>query len=517
MATMMAIKWNISLAVPVLASIYNGLNEISSLPELELIRICFPIHYVYGWLAHYFMTHYALANVPSNSLMVAFSGEGVARYFDKKEARKRIHLGDNIAWTSTVLNNSEPYDYIDNYEAQALESNYFMSIRFGYLFLRNENSTIIEPYSLHQFSRQFGLYQRIPGALANDNRSALLAEGLRYWRICMLDKSMSRVTFPPNTPNMKKIFLGQFLPRFRRLHIKNVAIQYHKLDIPLLHWSCHLSNAKAKDLSYLNKLPLKKCMIKIVRVAKALFPLSIVVHVSKKRSSPCESNSSHEDRCWKKVRPRSDKSGDANLAMVEIHDSVDSPSRTLTVLIKESNGSGALPRERSQKSGESISGSNPIKSPSIGKTEKKATSAPRDRVKARLSSDLQKHPTTAVSVFDGKKVVLSNPKMFISELWTVIWGKLSGSDVDCVSSLKEEVQVILDEMDAKDVDVSPLMKLLKSFFEFATIYDQARSALHDKDMEAARKEFSIIAGECLSNAMLEEYEKIEKVSSIRQF
>ncbi|MCD9644356.1 hypothetical protein HAX54_032543 [Datura stramonium] len=141
----------------------------------------------------------------------------------------------------------------------------------------------------------------------------------------------------------------------------------------------------------------------------------------KRRSYQGESNSSHEDRCWKKVRPRSDKSGNANLAVVEIHDSVDSPSRTLTVLIKEP--------------------------PSTGKTAKEATSAPRDRVRERLSSNLQKLPTTTASVFDGKK---------------------------------------------------------------------ARSALHDKDMETARKEFSITAGERLSNSMLEEYEKIEKVSSIHQ-
>ncbi|MCD7466709.1 hypothetical protein HAX54_003672, partial [Datura stramonium] len=72
-------------------------------------------------------------------------------------------------------------------------------------------------------------------------------------------------------------------------------------------------------------------------------------------------------------------------------------------------------------------------------------------------------------------------------------------------SLKKEVQVILDEMDGKDVDVSPLMKLLKSFFELAVIYDQARSDLHDKDMKAARKELSITAGNvfqmpCLKNS-----------------
>ncbi|MCD7456871.1 hypothetical protein HAX54_033392 [Datura stramonium] len=43
-----------------------------------------------------------------------------------------------------------------------------------------------------------------------------------------------------------------------------------------------------------------------------------------------------------------------------------------------------------------------------------------------------------------------------------------------------------------------------------------RLALHDKDMESARKELSITSSERLSNAMLEEHEKIDKVSSIRQ-
>ncbi|MCD7469409.1 hypothetical protein HAX54_008454 [Datura stramonium] len=144
----------------------------------------------------------------------------------------------------------------------------------------------------------------------------------------------------------------------------------------------------------------------------------------------------------------------------------------------------SLPRGGSQKSGESISGPNPIKSPSTGKIAKEATYVPRDRVRARLSFDLQKHPTAAVFVFDGKKVVLSYRKMFIFELWTVTRGKLSVRDVDYASSLKEEVQ--------------------------------ARSSLHDKDIEDARKKLSITAGERLSNAIFEEHEKIEKVSFICQ-
>ncbi|MCD7466496.1 hypothetical protein HAX54_003252 [Datura stramonium] len=125
----------------------------------------------------------------------------------------------------------------------------------------------------------------------------------------------------------------------------------------------------------------------------------------------------------------------------------------------------------SHESGEFVSAPNPIKSSPTSKTEKEATSILHDGVRARLSSNLQKHPTAAVSMFDEREVVLNYRKMFISELWTMIRSKLSGSDVDYSPSLKEEVQMILEEMDGKDVDVSPLMKLVKSFFELAAIYD----------------------------------------------
>ncbi|MCE5165669.1 hypothetical protein HAX54_011448 [Datura stramonium] len=232
-----------------------------------------------------------------------------------------------------------------------------------------------------------------------------------------------------------------------------------------------LEKCKGKGPQLLKKTPTKQVYNQDCQGGKGSFQLSIAAHISKKRSSQGESNRSHEDRYWKKVRPHSDKSRDVDLAVVEIHDSVDSPSMTLIDLIKK-------------KSGESVSSPNPIKSPSTGQIEKEATSAPCDRVIARSSSDLQKHPTVVVSVFDGKKVILSYRKMFISNLWIVIRGKLSGSNIDYASSLKEEVQ--------------------------------AQSALHDKDMEAARKELSIAVGERLSNSMLEEHEKIEKVSSVRQ-
>ncbi|MCD9640172.1 hypothetical protein HAX54_025316 [Datura stramonium] len=139
-------------------------------------------------------THYALENGPSNPLMVAFSGEGIARYFNKEEAKKRIHKGDNIAWNSSMLNNSEPSNFVDG-----------------------------------------------------------------------------------------------------------------------------------------------------------------------------KSSGSHEDCCWRKVRLHLEKSGDMDLAVFKILGNIDSSSRTLTILIKESNSVGVLQRGGSWEIGDFVSGSNPVKSSFISK------------------------------------------------------------------------------------------------------------------------------------------------------
>ena len=125
----------------------------------------------------------------------------------------------------------------------------------------------------------------------------------------------------------------------------------------------------------------------------------------------------------------------------------------------------------------------PLSTATVGKG---STSASCDKVKVTLNSDICKSPAAAVSVFDGKKVVLDAQKKYISFLWAVIQGKLSRSDVDCASSLEDEVKVIIREMDCKDVDIYPLRKLLNTFFDLAISYDQACSTLHGMDVKAAR-------------------------------
>ncbi|KAF3639842.1 hypothetical protein FXO37_23788 [Capsicum annuum] len=85
--------------------------------------------------------------------------------------------------------------------------------------------------------------------------------------------------------------------------------------------------------------------------------------------------------------------------------------------------------------------------------------------------------------------------------------KLSKCDVDSASSLEDEVQVIINEIDCKDMDIYPLRKLLHDFFDLATSYDQARSMLHNMNEEAERKELFYVTRKRLTYAMLEEDKK----------
>ncbi|KAI3469665.1 hypothetical protein Pfo_026328 [Paulownia fortunei] len=170
MASIMASGQRVSLAIPVLASIYKGLNKVVNSPRPSRIYSIFPIHFVYSWLAYYFKTHYRIWQGVHNPKMVIFSGEGGAKYYDSKKARKRIHKGDF----------SKDFLYIDNGNAEEFEQNYFIAIRSNYLCLRQGEHFIIEPYSPHRFSRQFRFYQVVSGTLTRDIRKDSLEERVHY-------------------------------------------------------------------------------------------------------------------------------------------------------------------------------------------------------------------------------------------------------------------------------------------------------------------------------------------------
>ncbi|KAK4389548.1 hypothetical protein Sango_2291800 [Sesamum angolense] len=129
MASLMANGRRVNLAIPVLASIYEGLNTIATSPKPAELR---------------------------GPKMTRFSGEGGAKYYEPREARKRIHKAEFVSWACNMLVKAEPFKFVDDGRAEELDHSYFVAIRSSYLTLRRGGRFIVEPYSPHRFGRQFG-------------------------------------------------------------------------------------------------------------------------------------------------------------------------------------------------------------------------------------------------------------------------------------------------------------------------------------------------------------------------
>ena len=109
--------------------------------------------------------------------MVDFFGEGGAKPFNEKFARKFIHT--NISWDVNLF--SKNRDILIDYNA-ALDGppyNYFISTRSSYLLVRCNNGIIIEPYSPHRFARRLGFCQSVSRVLKKDIRTISIDDFIR--------------------------------------------------------------------------------------------------------------------------------------------------------------------------------------------------------------------------------------------------------------------------------------------------------------------------------------------------
>ncbi|KAG5610982.1 hypothetical protein H5410_022263, partial [Solanum commersonii] len=447
MSSLMVSGRRVSLAIPVLASIYHGLNKISNSSQLDHIRVCFPIHYVCGWLAYYLKTHYPLTSGPSLPRMVVYSGEGVAKYFDKDEARKRVHQGG--AFTP------HPTYYVDDGKAPELELSYFMSNHFNYLPLRRGGSFVIEPYSPHR-----------------------LDEGLRYWHICISHATMSKATFSP---------ADNFDVMVKKAGSNFVTLLEDKVKISRRHFqkSRHqsLPNIKASKKEVVHTSTDKE------KCPQFLFSSIRAFQETRKTS---------KDQCWKRQRVEPSGAEVVDLRVVEFQ-SVDSPSRSLTIQSDKVNAAGhplGSPRERPQVSDESTAISR-TKAKSISNTEQEQKTSSTSRGQTlkgltpssnELSRVLPKSNET-MSFFEGKGVVFYHKRKYILGLWEEICGKLSRTSLDNILSYKDDINEIFKEISEVNLlDISPLKNLVDSLFDHATSYDQEHYNFVDKEHKDKKME-----------------------------
>ncbi|KAK4397712.1 hypothetical protein Sango_1246700 [Sesamum angolense] len=116
MASLMANGRRVNLPIPLLASIYEGLNTIATSPKPAELR---------------------------SPKMTRFYGEGGAKYYEPREACKRIHKAEFISWACNMLVKYGPFKFVDDGHAEELDHNYFVAICSSYLlFIKAADSSL---------------------------------------------------------------------------------------------------------------------------------------------------------------------------------------------------------------------------------------------------------------------------------------------------------------------------------------------------------------------------------------
>uniref|UniRef100_A0A9I9EFM6 Aminotransferase-like plant mobile domain-containing protein n=2 Tax=Cucumis melo TaxID=3656 RepID=A0A9I9EFM6_CUCME len=193
-ASLMVVGTIYSLTVSVLANIYHGLGLITKTSNpIGRMNFHCPMHYIHGWLAHYFSTHYPLPTEVRGPKMTNFFNEGKSIYFGEYEAQELIHNGARIQWHANLQNRNKHECMVDTHALSFLQTSYFVSMRSCYLSSRCGNTWIITSYSLYRFGRQFDFYHDIPNDIRGMSPVITLNNILYHWRICTRHNTLSEL------------------------------------------------------------------------------------------------------------------------------------------------------------------------------------------------------------------------------------------------------------------------------------------------------------------------------------
>ncbi|CAH9071224.1 unnamed protein product, partial [Cuscuta epithymum] len=476
-ACMMACGRKVCLAVPVLASIYHGLNKISQAPSPDQVKTCFPVHYVYGWLASYFDTHFENDIQSTTPLMIAYSGESGARSLEKRGARKRIFQGDVSAWLCSTHRRIKDYKFFDGENPSDAELPLFRSLRSNYLILRYQNHCICEPYTPHRFSRQFGYFQAYaPGLIEKHDRCVPLAIGFRYWQQFEHGISRAEAVFPTPPTIPAKYYSLEYKEWWNQVH------------------GSYLEN-RVGDL-------IKICD---AVVGDVIAPSDPVTPVSKKKKKVPDTEARSSPQ--KKVRLA------ASRAEVFIKDAEkETPPANASenqVLEKQSNDDRNWKHlQRKPHPGplkihpilDDASSSNQVSSSSSSEGEIDDHDTVAGLMAKAAPSNCKEVPTNeipTVSVFQAENYFFTLYKRFVIETWGGIQKKLEKATTENVSSLRENVQSCIILMEKDSIDLSMLKTRVKNFFERAQAFDQKCSTVADRvPMEKQSRELAMSQAFC---------------------
>ncbi|XP_071936559.1 uncharacterized protein [Coffea arabica] len=551
MASMMAAGRKTCLAVPVLLSIYRGLDKISNSATPGCARAAFPVHYVYAWLASYFSTHYSTPNTMPGPTMTNYSGEGGARYFDENSARDLIHQGDKVTWgiTSLVKNRNELF--IDDGKLANLELSYFVSACSNYLVLHAEGDFLVEPYSPYRFARQFGFYQVPPQELGADVRSTNYDLSRILWRTAIRSKTESKILFPSYPLNASKHTSSGFQTWWSTVH-DDYLLKGRDTLIKSIQSSGEQKRSKGKELANLNNLSkvdnslemkqktvrnekeiLKSSNNKVAtledltpneqfskgtsvrlpsKIVKAIDHDSCNSH-EEKRSEPFDEEdeqSTSTDQHWKRKKSKLD---DQDLIFIDDGEpsqiSVEGP--TAFELLAKQVISSTQQMGASENSKKAVEDGNVIQQITPQKVEHMTPSAQK---KLKIFDPPSWPRAPRVSEFCPQNVISTCRRDYIQMLWNNLRVMISQTALERMPALEMKANEIIEEMQSFNAaDISNLQGLLKAFFANAARYVAVKSSLSNKIPAESYDELLSTATQHLRDAQSKERQQAEKIST----
>nr|POF09193.1 hypothetical protein CFP56_41189 [Quercus suber] len=466
------------------------------------------MHYIYGWLGHYFDTHHEVKLEVIGPKMVRFSGAGGARYYDEYEARRLIQ-GNRMLWGANLLvkNANETFEDSGNLSRTSLA--HFISIRSSYLSMRQNDHFIIEPYSPCRFSRQFGLCQSIVGGIKKDIRRASLDEVLELWRSCTKSKTMSQAFFPAPPSNLKHHTTQSYGRWWNSMHgtylEDGIASLISSTRPPLPRTKAGQINREKND----NGGGIQMSDDHITRVVpkpvtdKAQFvkPQDVMV---KPKMSPlkaflvegpsrvCTASNEKMDSYLEKVSESSDKECHWRRAKKKLK--LIAPSEPALAegtsyafehieIATDQPGQQAVNTVNSDKM-TSIDSETSISGPrSIAVSVGNVTQMPNTKFMERtVSSDIPED-----SVYRAEDVILRNRIDLALNLWKSLQQRIVRTPFKKAPSLMREAQKIFDAIAAnKAMDPSPLQSLVADYFEKAKSFELLQSSFSTSLMSEQR-------------------------------
>ena len=144
--SLMASSCSFSLAVPILTSIYYGLNGITKVAKPSYSLLFFSGHYLCFW------THHVIQPTPLYPLTVHYSGSDT-KCNNKRDVHKLIHEGkaSNLGCLTLAKNRREAI--VDDVKLDEDISDYLIALQDCFLLIRCGTCFYVKPYNPHRFSR----------------------------------------------------------------------------------------------------------------------------------------------------------------------------------------------------------------------------------------------------------------------------------------------------------------------------------------------------------------------------